>query len=361
MKHLLLIALTGLLFQATAQNWQQLTDFPGTQRDDGSGFVIGDSAYFGTGMTPWWSVERDFYGLNLIDDSWFPIASLPMNAERQYASGFSSSSGKGYVFGGYNGNQFLNDLWEYNPATNTWSALTSLPGIGRSGAASFVLNDTVYIIGGKTAVSLAINEVWSYSIASNTWTQKNNFPFGNLWRSSATKLDNKGYLLFGRDETDFFHNELYEYSPNQDVWTPISNFPSLGRSHSSVSVINNDLFICFGLDSLGNSHNDVWQYDIAQNTWMNYPGIPSIGRRGGIGLAKDNKFYYTTGIDESNERLFQTWKFDPVLAIPTLEIENKHELLKIVDVLGRETRFQPNTVQLYMYTDGSIKKVMIIE
>jgi hypothetical protein len=122
------------------------------------------------------------------------------------------------------------------------------------------------------------------------------------------------------------------------------------------------LFICFGLDSLGNSHNDVWQYDINQNTWMNYPGLPSIGRRGGIGLAKDNKFYYTTGIDESNERLFQTWKFDPVLAIPTIEIENnKQELLKIVDVLGRETRFQSNTVQLYIYTDGSIKKVMIIE
>ena len=94
---------------------------------------------------------------------------------------------------------------------------------------------------------------------------------------------------------------------------------------------------------------------------MNYPGLPSIGRRGGIGLAKDNKFYYATGIDESNERLFQTWKFDPVLAIPTLEIENEHELLKIVDVLGRETTFQPNTVQLYMYKDGSIKKVLIIE
>ena len=78
-------------------------------------------------------------------------------------------------------------------------------------------------------------------------------------------------------------------------------------------------------------------------------------------MAKDNKFYYATGIDESNERLIQTWKFDPVLDIPTIVIENKHELLKIVDVLGRETTFQPNTVQLYMYKDGSIKKVLIIE
>jgi len=313
-------------------------------------------------MTPWWSVERDFYGLNLIDDSWFLLAALPMNAERQYASGFSSSSGKGYVFGGYNGAQFLNDLWEYNPAANAWTALTPLPGIGRSGAASFVLNDTAYLVGGKTSLNLAINEVWAYSIQSNTWIQKNNFSFGNLWRSSATTLVNKGYLLFGRDENNSFHNELYEYTPNQDQWTPISIFPSLGRSHSSASVINNSLFICFGLDSLGNSHNDVWQYDISQNTWMNYPGLPSIGRRGGIGLAKDNKFYYTTGIDESNERLFQTWKFDPVLSIPTIEIENnKQELLKIVDVLGRETRFQPNTIQLYVYTDGSIKKVVIIE
>jgi len=37
------------------------------------------------------------------------------------------------------------------------------------------------------------------------------------------------------------------------------------------------------------------------------------------------------------------------------------ELLKIVDLLGRETKFKPNTALIYMYTDGSIEKIYVID
>ena len=361
MKQILLLGLLLIQFSGIAQNWQQLTDFPGNPRDDGSGFIIGDTAYFGTGMTPWWSCESDFYGLNLSNDSWFPIAALPVNKERQYASGFSNELTKGYVFGGYNGTQFLNDLWEYNAATNSWMELNSLSGVGRSGCAHFVMNDTVYIMGGKTAQNTVINEVWAYSFNSNSWTQKNSFPFENLWRSTATSKNGKGYLIFGRDENNYFHNELYEYDPAQDSWIQISSFPSLGRSHASISVIDDALIVCFGLDSLNNSHNDLWKYQVDQNIWTNYPGLPASGRRGGIGLAHQNVLYYVTGINEANERLVQTWKFNPVLSTPVLSPNQKIELLKIVDIFGREVPNESNQLLIFIYSDGSSKKVFQVE
>ena len=37
------------------------------------------------------------------------------------------------------------------------------------------------------------------------------------------------------------------------------------------------------------------------------------------------------------------------------------QLLKIVDVLGRETPFKPNTPLLYIYNDGTVERKMIIE
>ena len=37
------------------------------------------------------------------------------------------------------------------------------------------------------------------------------------------------------------------------------------------------------------------------------------------------------------------------------------QLIKIVDVLGRETPFKPNTPLLYIYDDGTIERKMIIE
>ena len=43
-----------------------------------------------------------------------------------------------------------------------------------------------------------------------------------------------------------------------------------------------------------------------------------------------------------------------------LSTENK-ELIKIVDVLGRETPFKPNTPLLYIYNDGTVERKMIIK
>ena len=48
------------------------------------------------------------------------------------------------------------------------------------------------------------------------------------------------------------------------------------------------------------------------------------------------------------------------VGIEELNAENV-ELLKITDLMGRETVFTPNTPLLYIYSDGSVKNVMIIE
>ena len=40
--------------------------------------------------------------------------------------------------------------------------------------------------------------------------------------------------------------------------------------------------------------------------------------------------------------------------------ENK-ELVKIVDLLGRETDFVPGVVLIYVYSDGSTEKRMVVE
>jgi N-acetylneuraminic acid mutarotase len=361
----LLNFLVGIIYSclvgtsAFGQNWEQISDFPGAERDDATGFRIGDSAYIGTGTTPWWSNQGDFYGFDLTTEQWFPIASLPLGKERQYASSFSHN-GKGYVFGGFNG-AFLNDLWCYNPTNDSWTELASLPSSGRSGSSCFVINDSVYIIGGKTSTNFAINEVWCYEPSTDSWSQRSNLPFGNCWRSSACQLNNTGYLVFGRDENNTFMNNMYAYNPATDTWELRSTFPSAGRSHASLLSLNDMLYLCFGIDSLNNSFNDLWRYDVNQDSWYALPGIPAIGRRGGTAIAVGNVFYYTTGINENNERLKETWKYSPELTIPELNNPTTLEINRIVDLSGRETTFKPNTVLFYQYSDGTTEKIFQIE
>jgi N-acetylneuraminic acid mutarotase len=347
---------------SVAQDWQQLPDFPGSSRDDGVGFILGDTAFFGTGCTPWWTTQGDFYGLDLTTDTWFNTASLPAGEERQYACAFTSSGNKAFVFGGYNGSVFLNDLWCYNASNNEWTTKSPLPSFGRSGASCFVLNDTAYIVGGKSASNFALDEVWAYSIASDSWNQKNNFPFGPRWRASSIGFDNKGYLLFGRDSTNTFHNDLYSFDPNLNAWEFVSVFPAQGRSHAALFSISNFLYICFGIDSNQNTHNDLWRYDLISNSWNTLPGLPSIGRRGGMTVSTDVELYYTTGIDENNQRLNETWKYSPYLGSTELNHTVEEKILcGIYDMLGRVTTVKSNELLFYFYSDGSIEKVVYCE
>jgi N-acetylneuraminic acid mutarotase len=311
-KHYLFFLL--LFFQKIilAQSWVQISDFPSTERDDGTSFVIGDKAYCGTGLKPFFITSNDMYSFDMITEAWATINSLPSGTERQYATGFSNNN-FGFIFGGV-GSVYYNDLWMYNPITGNWQAKTPLPAAGRMGSCCFVINDTAYIVGGRTSVATSISDVWAYCISADTWTMKNNLPFGARWRASATTDNTKGYLIFGKDSASVSRKELYEFNPATNSWMQISAFPGNGRVYAAMKFISGDLLVLAGLDSLGKSYNDMWRINPSTLVWQSLDTIPDTGRRGGICFNSSTTIYYTTGIDQTNNRLKETWKvFNPTI------------------------------------------------
>ena len=119
-KHIFLLL---YLFYSTiinAQTWKQSVDFPSNERDDGVVFVIENNAYCGTGLKTGWVASSDFYSFDMNSDSWSVVKNLPEDKKRQYAVGFSSLK-YGFVFGGVNEGDFLNDIWQYDPVINKWT------------------------------------------------------------------------------------------------------------------------------------------------------------------------------------------------------------------------------------------------
>jgi N-acetylneuraminic acid mutarotase len=322
MQKTLFISVLFLSFVSHAQTWQQITDFPSNERDDATGFVIGNTAYIGTGFLPWFAPSNDFYAFDFNTEVWSTITTMPALTERQYACGFSYQN-FGFVFGGSNASSSLNDLYRYDTLTGNWTAMTSLPDTGRAGAGCFVIGDTAYIIGGKNSSVNATNEVWAYAILSDTWIQKNNLPNTGRWRSGATAVNGKGYLIFGRDKTGKFCDELYEYNNLIDAWTPISNFPGSKRNYSSLTALYDNLYVVAGIDTNNTYYNDLWTYDVSGNCWTNLASIPSFGRKGGTCVSSANSIYYSTGINSSNTRQKETWKIlDPTTANEPVSHEN---------------------------------------
>ncbi|MES2681803.1 MAG: kelch repeat-containing protein [Bacteroidota bacterium] len=305
-----------------SQNWLQLTDFPGLERDDGIAVTLNNKLYFGSGLTVGWALSKDFYSLDPTTNTWSAITSLPNGAERQYACAFAGVNSF-FVFGGDGIGGALNSLLKYDSATNTWSVMASKPGNGLLGAGCLEFGDKVIIVGGKIPGNIVSNEVWEYTISTNTWTQKNNFPFGGRFRPGAAVASGTGYLVFGIDNTNRYRKEMYSYNQNTDSWTGLQDFPlPKGRAYAALKNLNGTLLMFGGYDSLGVYHKDVWQYNTAFPGWQQNQDFISFGRKGGMSAVAGNKFYYTcgVGINGSEVRLKETW----VLDVPVGIKENKN-------------------------------------
>ena len=203
---------------------------------------------------------------------------------RYISTSWVDAQGNFWLFGG-NGNDanladgqgYLNDLWEYNPANKEWTwvsgstnlnnsgvygtqgiaAAANIPG-ARYGAVSWNDNSGnlwlfggVYTTSGTNPVTNMFNDLWKYNIASGQWTwvsgantpnsngiygskdsaSPGNVPGARLGAVSWT--DKQGHLwLFGGTGFDSINvlpgdlNDLWEYNPTTNLWTWRSGEPT---------------------------------------------------------------------------------------------------------------------------------------
>jgi hypothetical protein len=65
-----------------------------------------------------------------------------------------------------------------------------------------------------------------------------------------------------------------------------------------------------------------------------------------------------------NHGAYDIWivNLNSTLAVNNLSPENNTKaVVKIIDLMGRVTEFKPNTVLIYVYSDGSTEKVFKVE
>ncbi len=124
------------------------------------------------------------------------------------------TDGTFYYFGlGYNRN-FRSDWWQYFPATDTWKEMKSMPGKGRVNATAFVFNNRFFVAGGHyISGTLTGNEyfddILEYDRAADKWYIIGKIPTGGRENALAFVLNHKAYLAFGESESEVYG----------DVWT----------------------------------------------------------------------------------------------------------------------------------------------
>ena len=314
MRIVLSLCLFMFVFNSIAQTWNQIANFPGDPRDDATTFTINNQVYCGLGLNAGFSCTADFKVFDLTTETWSNGVNLPSGQERQYATGFSFQ-GFGYVFGGINESAaYLNDCWKFNPQTNTWTMLPVFPSSGKAGAVSFLIGDTVYIVGGKTSGGAISSEVWALDLIQEQWVQKANLPFDGIWRGVAYSWNNSGIVGLGKLNNGNLNSGFYHYTPSADSWQLISQLNLTPTTYSMFAQTGEFGFLYGGVLANQSYSNQFLRINL--ETWKTevLTSFPAAARRGGVAFMGNNDLYISTGVS-SLARLNETWKASEILGL----------------------------------------------
>ncbi len=187
----------------------------------------------------------DTWALDLETGAWTQLA-VDAGPPARYAHAGVADENALYVFGGspsFNG-PFLNDVWAFDFATDTWTAVSgggpASPNT-RFGAGLFLDGGTLVMVAGHDSTDLGNeNDLWTLDIATGTWTEV--VP-GDVHSGMAAGL------------CDF----------PADFTTPDLEAPE--RRHYFGTVQHDGAgYVVMGKTDCGNV-NDVWRVDLSAPEW----------------------------------------------------------------------------------------------
>jgi N-acetylneuraminic acid mutarotase len=286
--------------------WTQLPDFPGTARGQAVSFMIGSKAYVGTGRVSNPANLRDFWEFDGVSQVWTQKADYDTSCYS--AAGFSIGT-KGYIGTGSHDTFRLNFFWEYDQALNTWTRKADFPD-KREKAVGFSVGNKGYIATGAANSYSNTLDLFEYNPANDTWTQKNNVG-SNYLRSESTTFNINGTQYLGLGNSNLGNrNDFWKYNPVNDTWTQIANFAGSARRSATAFVIGSNAYVGLGYSSTANANADFYKYDPALNTWSSIPNFPAAGRGDPVAFSYGNKGYVMGGwYFGTNYKDF--WVYDP--------------------------------------------------
>jgi len=313
-------------------NWVNQTAFGGSNRSEAITFTIGNLAYVGGG---WDGINR-YNDLWQLDPSgtgtWTQLASMPDSnrqggrTARSSAVGFSVN-GEGYIGTGYDGFNYINDFWQFDPVLDTFIQKADFPGGPRFEAVGFGIQNFGYISTGFDGIN-ALKDFWQYDPSSDIWTVK--FGMGGEKRYSAVAFVrlNKGYIVTGVDNGAAV-NDFWRFDPSlpdSSAWTQLNHIINFSTDkfddgYNTITRWNGAAFVILGSDTSadrafvttgenGSLVAYTWEYYFSQDIWSEKTPFQGAARTGAVGITVQNMGFIGLGRSTTSP-LEDVWEFFP--------------------------------------------------
>ncbi|MEO7802030.1 MAG: IPT/TIG domain-containing protein [Ginsengibacter sp.] len=218
-------------------------------------------------------------------------------------------------------------VWQYDPATETWTRKADFPGTDRTQPYSFSTTTYGYIGGGyQNLQDPNSHEFWRYNAENDSWKQMRDYPGTGLpsfEQFTAFTLNNAGYVFeagMGNTmfPTGFVHNAtpLWMYNETNDTWVQKASFDKVpGFVSPTIFSIGTSAYIIYGLPDppvAEGVSNNFWEYNSTTNSWLKRTDVPFGQRFFGRSFTIGNKGYVGLGVVKNFSDLHADfWEYTP--------------------------------------------------
>ncbi|MFD2743083.1 MULTISPECIES: Kelch repeat-containing protein [Sphingobacterium] len=175
-----------------------------------------------------------------------------------------------------------------------WTRSTVAPEDPREGAASFVINDQAYMVGGITSLpsSTRLNDAWAFN--GSQWEPRAEFAGGVRNSAVGFAIGNAGYVGTGYDgETAL--NDFYRFDSASNTWTKIADFPGTPRVEATAFSLGGFGYVGLGRTVGGRTFSDMYRYDPSNDTWTLVPTQFGWTRTGAFAFVIGDRAYIGGG------------------------------------------------------------------
>lgn len=172
----------------------------------------------------------------------------------------------------------------------------------RACATAFVVNNRAYVFAGRDSSNIAQNDLWQYDPVTDSWTALGATPLSPRVNATACVLEGKVYIGLGfngtyKNDTSFFQ-DWWEYTPSTDTWKALAPYPNRYTDRATAFTGTGELYVGYGF--CYQYRRDFFRYDIATDRWdsidvnVSFHGYPTRSF-GGTGTTCQHRHFMGTG------------------------------------------------------------------
>jgi len=206
----------------------------------------------------------------------------------------------------------IDNAWEYDPAADAWKGLAPMP-TKRGSPVAAAVGGRIYVIGGATTSPgakdpgihparphVTVGTVEEYDPATNTWRARTSMPTPRN-HAGVGVVGGKIYVIGGRIGAAFISvasntDVVEEYDPATNAWALKARMPT-ARSAVAWGTYKDRIYVAGGEfqdERLMAAFRALEAYEPATNRWMVLPRMP-IPRHGLAGAVIGNRLHLVSG------------------------------------------------------------------